>query len=80
MDDRNGIIVAYQVQVGLAKAAQPVAIWTVSVTDEESSQIFRLDDLQAATDYFASVAARTQVGSGPYSQRVLFTTPEQGNT
>ena len=80
LEDRNGIIITYQVQVGPAKATQPAAVWTVPVTDEESSQQFLLDDLQAATDYFAAVSAQTEVGSGPYSQKVLFTTPEQGTT
>lgn len=79
---RNGVIVAYQIRIYLATAdmsAQLIHVQKVSVSDEESGyQVSLLADLQAATDYFASVAAYTRAGLGPHSQRVLFTTPEDG--
>ena len=79
MEDRNGIITGYAVNVTVTRtgqsAQQQLLVSSSSGTGTES---LLLTNLQPFTTYACRVAARTSVGVGPYSIATSFITLEAG--
>lgn len=69
--DQNGIITSYLINVTLVSTSQ-------SFTRTSTNTTLRLNGLQAFTSYTCWVAARTQVGLGPFNMPISFLTEETG--
>lgn len=70
--DQNGVIIDYLVNITIVSTGQSFARTTTTTS-------LSLNGLQPFTSYVCQVAARTQVGLGPFSTFVSFLTDETGN-
>lgn len=69
--DHNGVITGYLVNVTVVSTGQ-------SFTRTSTNTSLILNGLQPFTSYVCRVAARTQVGLGPFSTLISFLTDETG--
>ena len=70
--DRNGIIISYLVNITLINAG-------LSFTRNFTNTSLTLNNLRPFTSYICHVAARTEVGLGPFSTSISFLTDQAGN-
>ena len=71
-EDQNGVIVYYQLIVSQSQFEIPNIIVNVNVTSHT------LTNLEEHVDYTVAIAAATQIGIGPFSSAVNFTTLQDG--
>ena len=71
-DYQNGVIIYYQLIVSQSQFEIPDIIVNVNITSHT------LTNLEEHVDYTVVVAAATQIGIGPFSSAVNFTTPQDG--
>ena len=71
-EDQNGVIVYYQLIVSQSQFEIPNIIVNVNVTSHT------LTNLEEHVNYTIVVAAATQIGIGPFSSAVNFTTLQDG--
>ena len=77
MEDWNGIIAGYAVNVSLTRTGQSVQQLLSNSTGTGTESLL-LTNLRPFTTYSCRVAARTSVGVGPYSIATNFITLEAG--
>lgn len=70
-EDQNGIIIGYVVEINATETGE-----TYQLTSTLSTVI--IDTLQPFTTYVCRIAARTRVGTGPYSIAITATTLQDG--
>ena len=71
-DDQNGVIIYYQLIVSQSQFEIPNIVVNVNITSHT------LTNLEEHVDYTVVVAAATQIGIGPFSLAVNFTTLQDG--
>ena len=71
-DDQNGVIIYYQLIVSQSQFEIPNIVVNVNITSHT------LTNLEEHVDYTVVVAAATQIGIGPFSSAVNFTTLQDG--
>ena len=71
-DDQNGVIIYYQLIVSQSQFEIPNIVTNVNITSHT------LTNLEEHVDYTVVVAAATQIGIGPFSSAVNFTTQQDG--
>lgn len=70
-EDQNGIIIGYVVEINATETGE-----TFQLTSTLST--LTIDTLQPFTTYLCRIAARTRVGTGPYSIAITATTLQEG--
>ena len=70
-EDRNGIIIGYVINVTDTRRSE-----TLQYTSNTTA--LTLSTLSPYTTYYYIVAARTSVGTGPYSAVITLLTPQDG--
>ena len=68
LDKQNGLIIGYRINI-----AEKTMFKTFLQMDTENETAV-ITELEESKEYFASVAAKTQVGVGPYTDSLLITT------
>lgn len=70
-EDRNGPIIGYVINVTVVQTGVMLQYFS-------NESRFSLSSLQPYTTFICVFAARTPVGTGPFSRQHNFTTPEDG--
>ena len=71
VDDRNGIIVRYIINVTVVETGQMFQLVSTTTT-------LTINTLSPYRTYVCIIAAVTSVGIGPFSTQINFTSPEDG--
>lgn len=72
LSERNGVILNYTVLLRQSPSSEPRTVYSQATST-------LLHPLAPKTTYFYSVAASTVAGTGPFSDYVQVTTPDEGN-
>ena len=70
-EEQNGIIIGYIINVTVAETGERFQLFSNSTS-------ITVDTLQPFTTYLCIIAARTVIGTGPFSTVITLETPEDG--
>ena len=70
-EDQNGIIISYVVEINATETGETFQLMSALPT-------LTIDTLQPFTTYLCRIAARTMIGTGPYSIIITATTLQDG--